>query len=163
MEITEVRIFPKEGSDKKLKAYATITIDNAFVVRNVKVIEGNKGLFVAMPSRKIKEPCVKCHYKNVVRSKFCNQCGSSLPIKERRPHVEGEPRDSEHKDIAHPISIECREYIQKKVLDAYQAEIKGGGAHQAQAAAPAIPATPPPAPEAPKPEEPKTEGGDIEL
>ena len=58
MEITEVRLFLKDGNDKKLKAYATITIDNAFVVRNVKVIEGNKGLFVAMPSRKIKESCV---------------------------------------------------------------------------------------------------------
>ena len=54
MEITEVRIFLREGADKKLKAYATITIDNAFVVRNVKVIEGNKGLFVAM-LRKAKE------------------------------------------------------------------------------------------------------------
>jgi stage V sporulation protein G len=42
MEISEVRIFPRESEDRKLKAYATITIDNAFVVRNVKVIEGNK-------------------------------------------------------------------------------------------------------------------------
>src|SRR5512135_1202243 len=82
MQITEVKIFLKEGQDKKLKAYATITFDNVFVVRNVKIIDGNKGLFVAMPSRKLKDPCPKCNFRNTVRSKFCNQCGASLPMTE---------------------------------------------------------------------------------
>src|SRR3990167_3972789 len=127
MDITEVKIFLKEGQDKKLKAYATLTLDNAFVVRNVKVIEGNKGLFVAMPSRKLKEPCPKCNFRNVVRSKFCNQCGNALPQVPPRMPGSGEDlsRQSEHKDIAHPITAECREYIQKKVLDAYENDRKG--------------------------------------
>jgi len=126
MQITEVKVFLKEGQDKKLKAYATITLDNCFVVRNVKVIEGNKGLFVAMPSRKIKDPCPKCGFRNAVRTKFCNQCGASLPQVEPRPIQPGEEmsRQSEHKDIAHPITAECRDYIQKKVLDAYEKEKK---------------------------------------
>jgi stage V sporulation protein G len=158
MEITEVRIFLKEGSDKKLKAYATITIDNAFVVRNVKVIEGNKGLFVAMPSRKIKESCPKCGFKNTVRSKFCNQCGGALPPPAERTGMSGEEaRQSEHKDIAHPISLECREYIQKKVLEAYEQEKKNqaSGASGRQSVSP----------EAPKAAEPKSEDleGDLEL
>jgi stage V sporulation protein G len=130
MEITEVRVFLKEGQDKKLKAYATLTFDKAFVVRNVKVIEGNKGLFVAMPSRRLKDSCPKCHYKNVLRSKYCNQCGSTLPMTEHKPvHVPGpgdEVRQSEHKDIAHPITAEFREYIQKKVLEGYDIEKKKG-------------------------------------
>ncbi len=127
MEITEVRIFPRESEDRKLKAYATITIDNAFVVRNVKVIEGNKGLFVAMPSRKLREACPKCGFKNAMRSKFCNQCGSPLPQNERRVEsTEHGPRQSGHRDIAHPITPECREYIQNKVLQAYGEEIKSG-------------------------------------
>ncbi|MDP3730712.1 MAG: septation protein SpoVG family protein, partial [Candidatus Omnitrophota bacterium] len=123
---------------KKLKAYATLTLDNAFVVRNVKVIEGNKGLFVAMPSRKIKDPCPKCGFRNVIRSKFCNQCGGTLPQAPFRPPVPGEEmsRQSEHKDIAHPITTECREYIQKKVLDAYENERHQGPSR------PAVPATP---------------------
>jgi len=50
MEITEVHIFPV--ADKMLKAYATITIDDCFVVRDLKVIEGRKGIFLAMPSRR---------------------------------------------------------------------------------------------------------------
>jgi len=125
MEITEVRVFLKEGVDKKLKAYATITIDNCFVVRNVKVIEGNKGLFVAMPSRKLRDACSKCGFRNAVRSKFCNQCGSGLPVNDKKMQGE-EERLSEHRDIAHPITPECREYIQKKVIDAYEQEKKNG-------------------------------------
>jgi len=128
MEITEVRIFLKEGQDKKLKAYATLTFDKVFVVRNVKVIEGNKGLFVAMPSRRLKDSCPKCGFKNVMRSKYCNQCGTSLPIVEAKPMNPAEDalRQSEHKDIAHPITAEFREYIQNKVLQSYDEEKKTG-------------------------------------
>jgi len=145
MEITEVKIFMKEGQDKKLKAYATLTFDNMFVVRNVKVIEGNKGLFVAMPSRKIKDPCPKCGFRNTVRSKFCNQCGASLPITEApRPPQPGEDasRQSEHKDIAHPITAECRDYIQRKVLDAYENEKKRGPSAQSQSSSQPQPPSP---------------------
>ncbi len=127
MEITEVRIFLKEGQDKKLKAYATVTFDNTFVVRNIKVIEGQKGLFVAMPSRKMKDSCPKCNFKNVVRSKFCNNCGANIesaPRPVRDQQEEAAARQSEHKDIAHPITLEFREYIQKKVLDGFEAEKK---------------------------------------
>jgi stage V sporulation protein G len=54
MEITEVRVFPV-NNEERLKAYATITIDNVFLVRDLRVILGNAGLFVAMPSRKMKD------------------------------------------------------------------------------------------------------------
>lgn len=50
MEITEIRISLRD--DNKLKAFASITLDNCFVIRGLKVIEGAKGIFVAMPSRK---------------------------------------------------------------------------------------------------------------
>ncbi|MBL7084811.1 MAG: septation protein SpoVG family protein [Candidatus Omnitrophica bacterium] len=132
MEITEVRIFLRDNPATKLRAYATITFDNAFVVRNIKVIEGNKGLFVAMPSRRIEEPCPKCGAKNSLKSKYCNQCGSQLPEREidhtARNADGAEKRNprSEHRDIAHPINMETREYIQKKILEAYDAEkVKG--------------------------------------
>jgi len=54
MEITEVKVFPAKD-DGRLKAYATIVFDNAFIIRDLKVIEGHKGLFVSMPSRKRKD------------------------------------------------------------------------------------------------------------
>ena len=50
MEITDVRVSVRD--EEKLKAFVTITFDDCFVVRGVKVIEGNDGLFVAMPSRR---------------------------------------------------------------------------------------------------------------
>lgn len=53
MEVTEVRIFPVD--EAKLKAYVTITFDDCFVVRDIKVINGSNGLFVAMPSKKRKD------------------------------------------------------------------------------------------------------------
>ena len=50
MEITEVRVFPVR--DNRLRAYVSITIDGCFVIRDLKIIEGDKGLFVAMPARR---------------------------------------------------------------------------------------------------------------
>ena len=124
MKITEVRIFPKEGSDKKLRAFAAIALDGCFIVRDIKIIEGNKGLFVAMPSRKERTPCPQCGHRNVLRTNYCNQCGGKLdPVRGQEKHETGdhpEVKQSEYKDIAHPITVECREYIQKTVLEAYQ-------------------------------------------
>ena len=58
MEVTEVRVFPVTN-EERLKAYATITIDNVFLIRDLRVINGNNGLFVAMPSRKMKDGTFK--------------------------------------------------------------------------------------------------------
>ncbi|MCG3196435.1 MAG: septation protein SpoVG family protein [Candidatus Omnitrophica bacterium] len=52
MEITEVRVYPVTHEDERLLGYATITFDAAFVVRDLRLIRGTGGLFVAMPSRK---------------------------------------------------------------------------------------------------------------
>lgn len=52
MNITDVRIRPVEKEDSKMKAVASITIDGEFVVHDIKVIESEKGLFIAMPSKK---------------------------------------------------------------------------------------------------------------
>jgi stage V sporulation protein G len=57
MEITEVRVFPV--NEEKLKAYVTITFDNCFVIRDLKVIHGNSGLFIAMPAKRRKDGSFK--------------------------------------------------------------------------------------------------------
>lgn len=130
MEITEVKISLREGANKKLKAYATVIFDNCFVVRNIKVIEGNNGLFVAMPARKMKQFCPRCGKRIEIRSKYCSQCGAQLPPP---PRDLGEMKNSQlHQDIAHPINQQFRDYLQKRVLDAYneekqKASAKGAG------------------------------------
>jgi len=50
MDITEVRVFPVD--EDKLKAYVTVTLDGCFIIRDVKVIQGTSGLFVAMPAKR---------------------------------------------------------------------------------------------------------------
>ena len=132
MEITEIRVFLKEGQDKKLKAYATLTFDNEFVVRNIKVIQGASGMFIAMPSRKLKFSCLKCKFRNEMGSKFCNQCGASLPVLKEEPVLKDSK--AEHRDIAHPITQRFREYIQAKILESYKREVE----HSPQGRSPAV-------------------------
>lgn len=57
MEITEVKVFPVD--EEKLKAYITIVLDDCFVIRDLKIISGNGGLFVAMPSKRRKDGTFK--------------------------------------------------------------------------------------------------------
>jgi stage V sporulation protein G len=82
MNITEVRVALRDDSDLRLKAFASITLDDAFVVRGIKIIEGQNGMFVAMPSRKRK--------------------------------------DGDFQDVAHPITSEAREELERVVLAEYQ-------------------------------------------
>lgn len=121
MEITEVRVSLKAKERSRLKAFTTVTFDNCFVVRDIKIIEGNKGLFVAMPSKKLRITCVQCNSRNEIGSKYCNQCGARLNISSGAQPTESTPQE-EHRDIAHPITMEFRKYIQEKVLEAYERE-----------------------------------------
>ncbi len=125
MEITEVRVSLRESEGKRLKAYATVTFDNSFVVRNIKVIEGNNGLFVAMPARKLKQFCPRCGKKVDVGSQYCNHCGAQLPPVPKESDENG--RQATHQDLAHPINQEFRDYLQSKVLDAYHTDKNAAG------------------------------------
>jgi len=122
VNITEVRVklVPQRGD--KLHAFCTITIDNDFVIRDLKIIEGNKGLFVAMPSRKLTDNCPVCGGKNYLRARYCNECGARLDEK-RVESVDGQPPKL-HADIAHPINSHCREELQGMVLRAYEEEVR---------------------------------------
>jgi stage V sporulation protein G len=125
VEITEVRIKLMEdnsGSNERLQAFCSITFDDMFVIRDLKIIEGAKGFFVAMPSRKLTDRCHHCGTKNHLRSRFCNQCGSRLD--ENRAIRDADGRAKLHADIAHPINSMCREKIQGAVLASYADELE---------------------------------------
>ena len=66
MEITEVRIKLMENSDDRLQGFCSVTFDDSFVVRDLKIIEGSSGPFVAMPSRKLTSHCPHCGCKIVI-------------------------------------------------------------------------------------------------
>src|SRR5438309_4217843 len=109
-----------EDNNERLQAFCSVTFDDMFVIRDLKIIEGTKGSFVAMPSRKLTDRCHSCGCKNHLRARFCNQCGSKLD--EDRATRDADGRAKLHADIAHPINSGCREVIQGAVLKAYQQE-----------------------------------------
>jgi stage V sporulation protein G len=125
VEITEVRIKLMEdnsGSNERLQAFCSITFDDMFVIRDLKIIEGAKGFFVAMPSRKLTDRCNHCGTKNHLRSRFCNHCGGRCD--ENRALRDADGRAKLHADIAHPINSGCREKIQGAVLASYADELE---------------------------------------
>ena len=140
MKVTNVTVKLSPHSSDRLKAFCTMTLDNEFVVRDLKIIEGTSGLFVAMPSRKLTDHCPKCRGKNHLRAKFCNDCGARLP--ERRVSDE-EAQGKLHADVAHPINTECRNRLQQIILEAYEEEQKRAGEPDAPAAEPAAPTAAP--------------------
>lgn len=120
MEITEVRIKLVQESQDRLLAFCSITFDHQFVVRDLKIIQGARGPFVAMPSRKLMDRCRRCGGKNALRSAYCNHCGVRLG--DDRAPKEADGRAKLYADIAHPINSDCREKIQSAVLEAFETE-----------------------------------------
>jgi stage V sporulation protein G len=120
VDITEVRVKLMEEGGERLQAFCSITFDDAFVVRDLKIIEGTTGPFVAMPSRKLTAHCGQCGCKNHLRAAYCNQCGSRL--KEQFAAKDDDGRSKLYADIAHPINAACREMIQQRVIRAYEEE-----------------------------------------
>jgi stage V sporulation protein G len=121
MIITDVKILLASERQDKLRGFACITIDRCFVVRDIKIIQGSRLLFIAMPSRKITDRCSKCQTKNHLQAQFCNRCGGRLSAKRVRP--DGRGRAKLHADIAHPINAKTRKQILQVVLKSYHAEL----------------------------------------
>ena len=121
MEITEVRIRLLEGRRDRLRAYAAITFDGQYVVRDLRIIEGTRGIFVAMPSRRLADRCPRCGGKNHLRANYCNECGTRLPAGRAPQDANGRVRL--HCDVAHPVHREAREKIERQVLAKFYEEV----------------------------------------
>lgn len=122
MKVTEVRIKLTGETDDRLLAFCSVTFDDCFVVRDLKIIDGSTGPFVAMPSRKLTTHCPSCRCKNHLRSSYCNQCGADM-----RSESSSQGRDGHQRlyaDIAHPINSGCREMIQKSVIAEFEKELE---------------------------------------
>ncbi|MEM7308857.1 MAG: SpoVG family protein [Planctomycetota bacterium] len=122
MDITEVRVKLIQNQTDKLRGFATITIEDSLVVRDLKIIEGGQGLFLAMPSRKLCDRCQKCGGKNHLRARHCNDCG--MRLQELRGEVDDRGRPRLYADIAHPINQRSRDFVQRRVIEAYHDELE---------------------------------------
>jgi stage V sporulation protein G len=128
------------GGGSRLRAFCSLTFDDTFVVRDVKLIEGDEGLFLAMPSRKLADHCPTCGDKNHLRARYCNQCGGRLDEQRHLRYRNGNfgpggaggaargpagpSRLKLHADIAHPINASCRQKIEQDVFRAYWGEVE---------------------------------------
>lgn len=85
MKITSVNVRVTEKEDSRMKGIASVLVEDCFAIHDIRIIEGDKGLFIAMPSRKTP--------------------------------------NGEYRDIAHPITPECRKQFEDAILDEYNKEI----------------------------------------
>jgi stage V sporulation protein G len=108
----------------RLRAYCSLTFDQTFVIRDVKLVEGNDGLFLAMPARKLCDHCARCGEKNHLRARYCNHCGTQLNENRYLRYQTGPGRLKLHADIAHPINARTRAAIEREVFAAYEAELE---------------------------------------
>ncbi len=82
MKITSVNVKIIESENGKMKAIASVVVDDCFAIHDIRIIEGEKGLFIAMPSRKTSS--------------------------------------GEYRDVAHPITPECRKMFEDTILEEYR-------------------------------------------
>ncbi len=125
MRISEIRVrllAAAKGRTEKLRAFCSVTLDDEIAIRDLRVIEGPRGLFVAMPSRKLMARCPSCGAKNALRSRFCNDCGSRLQAS--ASDAQGAVVRRLYADVAHPIHARARNRLQQAILEAYQREVE---------------------------------------
>jgi stage V sporulation protein G len=122
VQITEIRIKLMEEAGERLQAFCSITFDDCFVIRDLKIIEGTNGPFVAMPSRKLTSHCLQCGAKNHLRANFCNECGAKQ--NPNRAPLDEDGRAKLYADIAHPINSACREMIQEYIIREFHDELE---------------------------------------
>jgi stage V sporulation protein G len=122
VKISEIRVKLTGDARNKLLAFCSVTFEGDFVVRDLKIIDGAKGPFIAMPSRKLADKCPRCGGKNHLRSKFCNECGVRLDP-DRAPR-DARGRARLHADLAHPIHAAARIELHKAVVKAFHDELE---------------------------------------
>jgi len=122
VEITDVKVKLMGDRNDKLAAFCSITLDDNFIIQDMKVIRGPQGTFVAMPSRKLTDKCPRCGGKNHLRARYCNDCG--MRLRDDRAPIDANGRATLHADIAHPLNSSVREVVQRKVLAAYATELE---------------------------------------
>lgn len=120
MKITEIHIELVKNYKERLRAFCSIVLDDVLIIYDLKIIQGDKSMFVAMPSRKITDHCPNCGCKNHLRAFFCNKCGGQLD--NNRVTCDANGQTKLYTDIAHPINSVYRESIQDSILEAYEKE-----------------------------------------
>lgn len=114
MEITRVSIkmaHAREGRLTRLRAFASIVLENCFEVKGLRIVEGKDGkFFVVFPNKESTRPCAKCKSKISFKDSFCKKCGT--PMTSIISAVK-------YEDIANPVTRDFADYVEGVVLAEY--------------------------------------------
>jgi DNA-binding cell septation regulator SpoVG len=118
MEISDVKLSILQNKHP-LRAVANVVFDEAFMVHGIRVIQGSDGrLFASMPVRKAKSNCPGCCSNNDYDARFCNRCGSRLPVPDQK---QGRLLT---KGLAYPITSEFRAHLERAILRALTPQMR---------------------------------------
>lgn len=103
-----------------LRANISVELDKALVVHGCKLIEGEGGLFLAMPSEVKTDRCPECYVKTPITANYCHRCG--LELERGRKHTLSPDKRGKIKvamDVAHPVTTELRDHLLQACLEEY--------------------------------------------
>ncbi|PWT95204.1 MAG: hypothetical protein C5B53_11780 [Candidatus Melainabacteria bacterium] len=121
--ISEVRIklwTPRDAGDP-LRAYAKVVLNRGVAIQDLRVIEGDTGIFVSMPSHKIQDHCPFCNTKNFVAAACCEKCHATLDPDRAPRDRRGRPKV--YADLVFPINQASRNMFNDAVIPAYYYEV----------------------------------------
>ena len=129
MDITELRMdipslhYAPDDSRSAFLACFSLVFDDELIMHSVKLIQGKRSPFLAMPCERKHDHCPGCRAKNHLTANFCSNCGKQLD-KDRHAALfaEGNNRNKLYNDLVHPITNDLREYLLEECLDAYNKE-----------------------------------------
>lgn len=122
MEVTGVRIKGHFGdmrihrqSPTRLVSFASIDLDNCLAIHGLRIIDGEKGMFVAFPNEKKRRPCLECRRRCAFDDAYCGGCGAVLPV----VALDVAAGERAFLDTVHPITSELRTTITAAVMTEY--------------------------------------------
>ena len=127
MQITDIKLTLWEdragAAPTKVRAFVSVVFDGRFVVHDIKIIEGLKGLYVVMPSRRLQDACPSCKAKTAFLDHFCPACGCQLAALEvRQPELDDRGRRKVFVDTCHPVNQSMRSELETAILARYHQE-----------------------------------------
>lgn len=120
LEITDIRMVREEKNSSRnaVIAYVTITLNDQFLIKNIRLIRHSDRLVIGMPNREKIRDCPHCSIRNAQSNRYCHQCGTPL----EKVKIDY----SAYVDIVHPTKQTFREYLERVIIEEYKRQLGEG-------------------------------------
>lgn len=110
MNITDIRFTLEQNERASVKAYVTLVVDGWLVIKDVRLIQCNGRMVVAMPNKELRSRA-SCGHLNPRTASYCSTCGQPIAKQARK--------EATYADVAHPVNGTARQRMEKQLLEAY--------------------------------------------